>query len=574
MLLEFSLFLTFLNDLFCSTLRDVFTLDFCYVSFVCDHSHSFKFDVFQLNMSWQFIHTWVFPDGGFSIERQDHHTSCFSLVFGDFHKLFQSCTADSSFATWASQIVQSTSWVCLLTQVPSNCQMTVILQVPSALPERFDCLAHLSTWPVTDISMMLPKWTCSTLASSLSAHDTRQLLFVMATVENTYTPARLEALFTSFQSSATLLTCSPSSFESDRVLGPSKCFVKRSAVLSLVSTRPTDRRFSRIHCCTAKHRDSMCLSPSGPLLCRVWHAAPESILRWTETLQWSSLKSARPRSSRKHWLRRTLCFARTGTDWCLLQALVAHRHSVYIDIPWRFGAWPNLRPNLSHQWFETKTGIVPAFEISYQLFHCLLSIVRLKTCVDSCWMANCMSGLPNAMKVSLADNCAKVGVIMTIQRNRCRELHHCKAPTWSGSRFGVFPTRKDSRGIPRALCCFSPRSPCLSWWPQNPQVDCVFFIAQYHHIRQVQLGLHVLKIAQTTTSSMWRNRIESSDRCLRFFFTYVEGFDSTCCDSCRWFSLYCGHLRPVCLVNVVFVVLLVASLASMRWLLCGGDGWK
>ena len=53
-------------------------------------------------------------------------------------------------------------------------------------------------------------------------------------------------------------------FASDCVRNPSRCFVKRSAVLFFVSTPLTDRRCSRIHCCIAKHHISMCLSPPGP----------------------------------------------------------------------------------------------------------------------------------------------------------------------------------------------------------------------------------------------------------------------------------------------------------------------
>ena len=64
----------------------------------------------------------------------------------------------------------------------------------------------------------------------------------------------------------------------------SRCFVKRSAVLFFVPTRLTDRRFSRIHCCIDKHRISMCLSPPGPLSCRMCLAESESISRRTETL--------------------------------------------------------------------------------------------------------------------------------------------------------------------------------------------------------------------------------------------------------------------------------------------------
>ena len=99
-------------------------------------------------------------------------------------------------------------------------------------------------------------------------------------------PARLEALFKSSQSSPFVRSRirSPSFLASDCVLGPSRCFVKRSAVLFFVSTRPTDRRFSRIHCCIAKHRISICLSPPGPLRCRMCRAESESISRRTETL--------------------------------------------------------------------------------------------------------------------------------------------------------------------------------------------------------------------------------------------------------------------------------------------------
>ena len=84
--------------------------------------------------------------------------------------------------------------------------------------------------------------------------------------ENTYRTARLEALFKSSQSSFVPSKIrSPNSLSSDCVLGPSRCLVGGSAVLSFASTRSTDRRFSRIHCCMAKHRISICLSPPGPL---------------------------------------------------------------------------------------------------------------------------------------------------------------------------------------------------------------------------------------------------------------------------------------------------------------------
>ena len=104
--------------------------------------------------------------------------------------------------------------------------------------------------------------------------------------ENTYTLVRLEALFKSPQSSPFVPSRirSPSFLARACVRNPSRCFVKRSAVLFFVSTRLTDRRFSHIHCCIAKHRISVCLSPPGPLRCRMCLADSESISRRTETL--------------------------------------------------------------------------------------------------------------------------------------------------------------------------------------------------------------------------------------------------------------------------------------------------
>ena len=82
------------------------------------------------------------------------------------------------------------------------------------------------------------------------------VVYILSTVEteDTYTPARLKALLPGSQSSVHPVTCSPSFLESDCVRGPSKNFVKRSAVLFFVSTRPTDGPFSLIHCCIAKQR--------------------------------------------------------------------------------------------------------------------------------------------------------------------------------------------------------------------------------------------------------------------------------------------------------------------------------
>ena len=68
-------------------------------------------------------------------------------------------------------------------------------------------------------------------------------------------------------------------------------------------------------------------------------------------------------------------------------------------------------------------------------------------------MANCMSGL-QCHEDEFFDGCAKVGVIMTIQRSCCRELHHCRASTRIGCWFRVFQPVKIQKRIPRGLYRF------------------------------------------------------------------------------------------------------------------------
>ena len=84
-------------------------------------------------------------------------------------QFFQRCTADASFLTFSDRHNQHTG-VSLLTQVSGNCQVTVILQVPSiSFPQRQSprdarfCfpLEHLT---LDDSSMMFPNSTCFTLA--------------------------------------------------------------------------------------------------------------------------------------------------------------------------------------------------------------------------------------------------------------------------------------------------------------------------------------------------------------------------------------------------------------------------
>ena len=131
------------------------------------------------------------------------------------------------------------------------------------------------------------------------------VVYILSTVktENTYTPARLEALFEKALSrhhssvSSTIVPFVPSRIRSPRFFGsdcvrnPSRCFVKTSAVLFFVSNRLADKRFSRIHCCIAKHRISKCSSPPNPLHCRMCLAESESISRRTETLNLTMLRN-------------------------------------------------------------------------------------------------------------------------------------------------------------------------------------------------------------------------------------------------------------------------------------------
>ena len=102
-------------------------------------------------------------------------------------------------------------------------------------------------------------------------------MYILSTVktENTCTPARLEALVQIHQPLSFVPQDSKPKLLRKRLC--SQSIVKRSAVLFFVSTRPTDRRFSRIHCCIAKHRISIWVSPLGQLRCRMCLVESESI---------------------------------------------------------------------------------------------------------------------------------------------------------------------------------------------------------------------------------------------------------------------------------------------------------
>ena len=171
--------------------------------------------------------------------------------------------------------------------------------------------------------------------------------------EYIHSPTGLEALFTSSQSS--FVTRASQDLKSyflvgERVRGPSICFVKRSAVLSFVFTRPTDRRSSLIHHCKAKHRISMDLSPTSPLRCRMWRAQPISRRTQKAAVKFLDVMCETQKFSSACTGCVELCSARTETDCCLFQISVAHRHSLWLQWknPQHLEALPYLRPTQSH----------------------------------------------------------------------------------------------------------------------------------------------------------------------------------------------------------------------------------
>ena len=114
------------------------------------------------------------------------------------------------------------------------------------------------------LTELTPLLNCRRLLKAVSCHH-RSSSFVPSSAVPTFVPP------------AICRKRSPNFFTSALIRNPSRCFVKRSAVLFFVSTRLTDRRFTRIHCCIDKHRISMCLSPPGLLRCRMCLAESGSL---------------------------------------------------------------------------------------------------------------------------------------------------------------------------------------------------------------------------------------------------------------------------------------------------------
>ena len=161
----------------------------------------------------------------------------------------------------------------------------------------------------------------------------------------------------------------------------------------------------------------MCLSPPGSLRCGMscrvwihfetnWNFVVKFLEEFGESQQFSGASTGCVE----------LCFAWTETDRCLFQTPVEHCHVLYIAMISRntlaccriAGTIWVTTTNVFQQTFlnhfarfKTKTNVLRAFEISHQLFHCALALCRgLRTCVESCCMATCMSGLQGAMKRS------------------------------------------------------------------------------------------------------------------------------------------------------------------------------
>ena len=226
---------------------------------------------------------------------------------------------------------------------------------------------------------------------------------------------------------------SPNFFASALVRSPSRCFVKRSAVLFFVSTRLTNRRFSRIHCCIDTHRISR-------------NFVVKFLEEFCESQQFSGANTGCVEQS----------FTRTETDCSLLQTSVAHRYVLYIAMIsrntlarcWIAGPiWVTTTNEFQQTCmkhfarFKTKTSVLRAFETSYQLFHCALALCCLVWIIVK-WRIFCLvSKMPwrwvfRRLCESWSNDDHPEGC--------WRELHHSRTSTRIWLLVSSFPTSKDS----------------------------------------------------------------------------------------------------------------------------------
>ena len=202
---------------------------------------------------------------------------------------------------------QMTVWTALVSAKASHSRIVRSMGV-----HEFGCMLY--HWNVFVLWMRWKK-NNKHKQKTILVHGGSAVVCLLSTVliENTYTLDRQEAFV--YKLSVVIIASQPLSIvpfvpyvpsvppkirrpsfpASDCVFNPSRCVVKRSAVLFFVSTRLADRRFARIHCCIAQHRISMCSSLPGPLRCRIrlimcfrlrLHTVTFCTLQWYSVTLW------------------------------------------------------------------------------------------------------------------------------------------------------------------------------------------------------------------------------------------------------------------------------------------------
>ena len=211
----------------------------------------------------------------------------------------------------------------------------------------------------------------------------------------------------------------------------------------------------------------MDLSPPSPLRCRMWRAQSISRRNWNVVVKFLDEICETQKFSSACTGCVELCFARTETDCCLFHISVAHRHSLWLQwhpvTLWRVAESParseSLRPANSSKPFWTvmygsRRWQVLCVPLGHRII-CftarLLSLVGLRTLCGQLLEGELHVWSPRCHEDEFSDGCANVWVIMAIQRNCCRELHHCQAYTWIDNRCRVFQPVKIQEVV-REVC--------------------------------------------------------------------------------------------------------------------------
>ena len=248
-------------------------------------------------MKWCFCSSWASYLNSEWCQDVSVNCSCFAKTKWTQH-LFDPCAC-------TSQDEYCTTELCLsVDKLTKKKQQRTQRQGRDCVNVQMSTSMKCTICHMLKLKELTPLLNCRRLLKAVSCHH-RSFSFVPPSAISTFVPPAISR------------KRSPKFFASALVRNPSRCFVKRSAVLFFVSTRLTERRFCRIHCCIAKHRKSRSVTPPGPLRCRMCLAESESIARRTEASWWSSLKSsASPNNSPAQalaWLRRTLLHK--NWDW-------------------------------------------------------------------------------------------------------------------------------------------------------------------------------------------------------------------------------------------------------------------